>query len=207
MDGFRRAKRLYTAADTYRWLEQRGMSLTKLEEYVGDQAIVARLREQVAAGRVHQYFESHRADFDRAYIARVELSDEDHAQRVYEQIRAAKLTLTQAAQQRFLETEERPARQAFETFAVLRRGEAPADLAAAVFGAAAGAVLPPVRTGDGYAVIEVLAMMPACLDGPTRTAIEHVLFREWLDERRRTATIEWYWGNAARTSEIQVERR
>jgi hypothetical protein len=38
------------------------------------------------------------------------------------------------------------------------------------------------------------------LDGRTRTAIKEILFREWLDERRQAAAIEWCWGNVGKTS-------
>jgi putative peptide maturation system protein len=76
MDGFRRAKRLYTAAATYHWLESHGMTQQKLEEYVGDQAIVAKLRRRVAAGRVDTYFAAHHADFDTARIARIDFATE-----------------------------------------------------------------------------------------------------------------------------------
>lgn len=44
MDGFRRARRLYTAEETRRWMARRGMTHEQLEEYVGDTALVARLR-------------------------------------------------------------------------------------------------------------------------------------------------------------------
>lgn len=199
IDGFRRARRLYTAADTHRWLERRGMTQEKLEQYVTDEAIVAKLRARVAAGRVEGYFDAHRRDFDRAYIARVDFSDEEHARRVYDQIRAGTMRLCEAAQHRFLAVAGTAKQGPHETFAVLRREDGATALAPA-FDAAPGDLLPPIRTDESYAVLQVLAVMPARLEAPERRAIEAILFREWLEERREAATIEWFWGNAQRTS-------
>src|SRR5438094_5255133 len=55
LDGFRRAHKLYTAEDTYRWLERHGMTHEKIERYVADEATVATLRDRVTAGRVEDY--------------------------------------------------------------------------------------------------------------------------------------------------------
>jgi hypothetical protein len=57
-----------------------------------------------------------------------------------------------------------------------------------------------LRSGDRYAVVRVLATTPARLDDSTHSAIKKILFEEWLEDRRRVARIEWYWGNADRTS-------
>ena len=67
--------------------------------------------------------------------------------------------------------------------------------------AAPGEIVGPGRTEEGWTLILVLSFTPACLDEPTRRAIQEILFAEWLAERRRAATIEWCWGNAQRTSQ------
>jgi parvulin-like peptidyl-prolyl isomerase len=84
-------------------------------------------------------------------------------------------------------------------FAVLRRAETPAEMADAIFTAAAGDVVGPVRADDGYAVVRVLDFVPARLDEPTRRTITKLLFEAWLEERRRSARVEWNWGTVNRT--------
>ena len=37
------------------------------------------------------------------------------------------------------------------------------------------------------------------LDDATRDGVERRLFDRWLAERRRTAHVQWFWGNEART--------
>jgi hypothetical protein len=52
-------------------MADRGITREKLEKCVSDEALVAKLRERVSAGRVEEYFAAHRSDFDRACIAQV----------------------------------------------------------------------------------------------------------------------------------------
>jgi hypothetical protein len=54
----------------------------------------------------------------------------------------------------------------------------------------------------GAALLQVLAVHPACLDTRTRESIVHLVFDDWLAERRRAARIEWYWGNATQVARV-----
>jgi putative peptide maturation system protein len=199
LDSFRRAHQLYTSEDTRRWMERRGLTHEKLERLVGDEATVARLRDRVAADRVDDYFEEHRADFETARIARVQFTDKESALRTIRQLRSGEVDFYEAAERQFLATGERPSPSPVELFAEVRRRHAPAELAATVFAAAPGDLLGPVPTEEGWAVVRVLSFTPARLDQPTRLVIKKTLFEEWLDERRQAARIEWFWGNTAQT--------
>jgi len=198
MDGFRRAHKLYTVPDTHRWMEQHGMSHEKLEEYVCDQFMVARLRDRVTDGRVDAHFEGRRAAFDRVSIARIEFPDESSAREAHAQIVGGEADFYAVAQARFLATAERPAGSSHGLFDVISRGKAPAELLE-VFAADVGDVVGPLATDTGYALVQVLSISPACLDESTRADVKQALFEEWLAGRREQATIDWYWGNAART--------
>jgi putative peptide maturation system protein len=197
MDSFRRAHKLYKPEDTYRWMEQHGMTHEQLESYVADEARVAKLRDCITAGRVEDYFEEHRADFDTAFIARIEFCDEASAHQAHEQIARGEMDFYQAAQRRFLTAEL-----SSETFAPILRGQALPNLGAAVFSAEPGEVVGPVRTAESYTIARILSFAHARLDERTRREIKKILFEDWLEERRRAATIEWYWGNANRTSQV-----
>src|SRR5439155_8197353 len=163
MDGFRRAHELYTAEDTFRWMERNGVTHEKLERLVGDEARVAKLRNRVTAGRVEDYFERFRASFDTVRIARIELSDEMEAHRTADQMRAGAVDFYEAAQHRFLAT-ECPGDSLGNLLTVVQRGQAPAELAEAVFTASPGDILGPVPVGEGYAIVRVLSFAPARLD-------------------------------------------
>lgn len=197
MDDFRRAHKLYTAEDTHLWMQQRGLRQEQFERLVTDNLALAKLRDRVAEGRVESYFDSQRAAFDTAQIARIEFADEESARRTYRQILAGEVDFYTAAQTQFLATPGQKAEHSL--FATVRRGELSAELGTAIFAAAPGEVVEPLRVTDGYALVRVLALTPARLDEPTRAAIKERIFDQWLAERRRAASIEWFWGNAERT--------
>jgi putative peptide maturation system protein len=204
MDGFRRARRLYTAEETRRWLARRGMTHEQLEEYVGDTALVARLRRRVTDGRVDAYFTANRERFDAAAVARIDFATAADARRAGDRARGGQTDFYALAEQRFREGTQpagQPGQPARELFALIRRGQAAEPLAAAVFAAAPGDVIGPVPWDGGHSLLRVLEFAPARLDEPTRREIERLLFDEWLEDRRRAATIEWNWGSAARTGD------
>lgn len=201
MDGFRRAHKLYTAEDTYRWMEWHGMAHEQFERYVSDEARVAKLRDRITAHRVEDYFAAHRADFDTACIAEITFPDEESAYQAYEQIRSGIMDFYAAAQDRFLTATEHAGQPRGELFTVIQHGQASQELGAGVFAASPGAVLEPVRTEDGYALIHILSLTPASLNERTRSTIKKILFDEWLAELRQAARIEWYWGNPDRTTQ------
>ena len=198
MDGFRRAHRLYTAGETRSWLERRGISHAELEELVGDEAVVAKLRQSVTEGRVEAYFEAHQSDFETAHIARLALSTEAEAAEASHLIRSARLDFYALAEQRFVaSSHDDQVRMTFDV--VQRRGMSDA-LADAILNAAPGDVVGPVVDGDAHVLALILSRGPAQLDARTRAAVERVLFDQWLAERRSRADIEWFWWNAARTA-------
>jgi putative peptide maturation system protein len=202
VDSFRRAHRLYSAAETHCWLERRGMTQEQLEKYAGDEAIIAKLRERVTAGEVDAYFQAHRAEFDSARVARIVFADYGAARQVAEQIRSGEMSFFEAAQRQFIESDVRR-EQSAGLFAVLQRGQAAADLAEALFTAAAGDTVGPVQTDEGFVVAQVLALVPAQLDEPARREITKLLFDEWLEYRRQTAQIEWNWGKVTRVAQSE----
>ena len=206
MDGFRRVHKLYKPEDTYLWMEQHGMTQEQLEYFVADEAIVAKLRDRITADRVEDYFAEHRADFDTAFIAQVQFSDAESAHRTYEQVQSGEVDFYEAAQCRFLAAVERSGHPPSDIFAVVQRGQVPTELGAAVFAAASGEVMGPIRTEAGYAIVHVLSVTPTHLDERTRNAIKKMLFEEWLAERRQRATIEWYWGNTNQTLLMEDSR-
>jgi putative peptide maturation system protein len=199
LSAFRRAHKLYTAEETYRWMERHGLTHEQLERLVADDATVAKLRDRVTAGRVEEYFQAHRADFDTARIARLHFPDAESASQAFRQICSGAVDFYEAAERLFRAAGERPSQSADGLFAVVQRRHASPELAAAVFAAAPGDLLGPVPTEEGPVVVRALSRTTARLDEPTRAAIKKILFEEWLEERRRAARIEWYWGNAART--------
>lgn len=189
MDLFRRAHKLHDAAETLRFMKERGLSHERLEQLVGDHLTVEHIRKRVTAGSVEKWFEAHRDELDLAQVARITFTDDADARRVHRHIVSHEIEFLEAAQRRFLAGSTAP------IFASVRRRD---GVDPAIFGAAAGAVLPPMREGESFVVTRVLAVTPAKLDDATRTLVEEILFAEWLAERRRAARVTWFWGTSDR---------
>jgi putative peptide maturation system protein len=200
LDAFRRTHKLYTAPETYRWMERLGITREKLERLVADEATVAKLRNRVTARQVEAHFQTHRADFDCARVARLHFPDETSAQRALVEVRGGRLDFYVEAERRFREAAQPTSGQSQELFAVVERRQACPSLGRALFAAAPGDLIGPVSTPNGYTVLRVLSITPARLDETTFAGIQKILFEDWLEKRRRAAKIEWYWGNAAGTS-------
>jgi putative peptide maturation system protein len=193
---FRVRRRLFSVAQVEGWMREHGTTQVQLEAHLRDEVARDRLRRRVAAGREAACFQEHRADFDRAQVARIPVADGEAATRLYERLRREPAMFLQAAQAQFLDSRAEDA-----LFVTVLRRDLSAERAASIFGAEPGQVLAPFATGDGFELVQLLRILPAELDAGTRVQIHDLLFNEWLDERRSTARVEWFWG-AAEAAEL-----
>jgi putative peptide maturation system protein len=203
LNAFRRARGLSAAEDTHRWLADKGLSSEKLEQLLSDQATLRKLHARVAEGRVEAYFEAHREELGEVALLRLDFPDQADAQTALDEARSeAFLTVAQRAIGDALARGQ--AVPVLDSVVVRGGGASPLGTFAAserntVDGlrvAQPGEVLGPVTSTRGAALLQVLALRPACLDERTRQSIVHLLFEEWLADLRQAARIEWYWGNA-----------
>lgn len=199
LNKFRAAKGLHKAKDTLRWLEEHGMSQEGLERHVRSDALVARLRDRVVADAVDQYFKQHGREFDTVRMARLEVATERQAHELAEQIRSGKLDFYAAAERCFVEAAACSATPEGNPFTVIERRHASPAIREQMFAAKPGELVGPVSVGDNSALFRILKIDPGQLDGRVREAIKTILFDGWLAERRRSARIEWCWGNASKT--------
>lgn len=186
---FRRKRRLFTPEQVERWMLEHGTTQTQLEGHLRDERGREKLKEQVVAGREEAYFRDHRADFDQVRVARLYVPDRDEALRLHGKLRGNPSQLLSVAQARFVETGD-----AGSLFATLERRELDAEQAALVFGTEPGQLTGPVPSGDGYELLWVMQVLPGRFDEPTRQKIASLLFDAWLEEKRRSARVEWFWG-------------
>jgi len=199
MDAFRRARRLFAAEDTHRWLAEKGLSSEKLEQLLRNQATLRKLRARVAAGRVEEYFEAHREELATVALLRLDFSDQERACAALADLRhgAEFASLAQSAIEDALASGQ--SAPVLESMVLPRRNASEMGILPV---AAPGDVFGPVPGRRGAALLHVLAVRPAVLDKRTRESIVHLVFDCWLAERRRTARIEWYWGNATQLAHV-----
>jgi hypothetical protein len=55
------------------------------------------------------------------------------------------------------------------------------------------------RDGD-YLAVQILAVQSAEHSPATLARVKAALFQQWLADQRHAAKIEWFWGDAQRTS-------
>lgn len=197
MDGFRRARGLFAAEDTHRWLADSGLSSEKLEQLLRDQATLRKLRARVTAGRVEDYFAAHRDELAEVALLRLDFPDDVRARAALDELQRGALfvAVAQGAIARAVSGGEQAP--VLDSVVLRRREAVEFELPTS---AEPGQVLGPVPSKRGAALAQVVGVQPACLDTRTRQAIAQVLFDDWLAERRRTARIEWYWGNASQVT-------
>jgi putative peptide maturation system protein len=197
IDSFRRARRLHKAEDTHRWMQRRGVTYQELERIVTSEATIRKLRDNLVASRVADYFEAHSRSFDTAHFVHVAMRHEASAQELVEQLRGGAIDFLETAQNLFVAKQSTA-----PVFRTVQRRDTPEQFRAELFQSAPGSVLGPVRDEDGYALVRLLSVDKAKLDDHTQNAIKKILFEDWLEERRGTASIEWFWGNAQKTARV-----
>jgi len=195
MDAFRRARKLHKAADTHRWMQRRGVTYQELERIVTSEATIQKLRDNLVASRVGDYFETNSDSFDTAYFVHLALRHQATARELCEQLRDGAIDFFETAQKLFVANQSTA-----PVFKAVQRRGIPEEFRAELFQSAPGSVLGPVHDEDGYALVRLLSVVKGKLDDPTRDAIKRILFEEWLEKGRGKASIEWFWGNARKTT-------
>jgi peptidylprolyl isomerase len=183
-DEFRRSNGLHSAEATHRWLVERGLSVRSFQRLLRGGVQTRKARAKLTADRVEPFFDQHARLFDTLTIATVEF----RSPALREEIRAAAAEqgLAEAALAHGRRAGAAPLRLTVED---RRAHTLPTELREA----RPGQIVSPVDRGSDGPLHEVIGRRPATLDTPTRVAVEEYLFREWLDERRRGATITWHW--------------
>lgn len=193
-DAFRRAKGLCDAEQTGQWLDEHGLTPERFAGLVERAAALAAFRRRAAtAGRVEAAFARNRSDYARLTVAWAALpidaglpGDAGLWTDPMRAVLAAHAAGRDGAVCRWLARDLPPGASALAAAPV---GE-PVD----------------VSLAGNTVLAVVLARAEASLDAETRLLVEQDVFTEWLEERRRTADVEWYWGAPARTRRLDADR-
>lgn len=193
LDAFRRAHGLLTIEQTQRWMEENGIDQGQLEARVISYAASKKLRDQIVAGREEQYFAEHRSDFDEVWVARIDTSTSEEAESIAASLRSGEIDFFAAAGRQFMRQTDRHQQPLFVS---ARRRDLAPPVADLLFASQPGSTIGPVVIDGVYSLFHLMRRREAKLDTPTRASIRNVLFQAWLEERRRTARVEWNWGRA-----------
>jgi putative peptide maturation system protein len=186
-DALRRSLGLLTKRDTEQWMAEHGLDHERLERYAYDHACVERLRERVAGDSLATYIREHRADLQVLSVARLCFRDRAMA----EGARARDVT---ALARQILDGGDGGGDLVRLDWERIRRRTLAARCGEDL---GEGDVSAVFHSRDGWAFVRVMgAAWPSEECAETRSAAREFLFQDWLAERRRAATIEWFWGPA-----------
>jgi putative peptide maturation system protein len=195
LDEYRRARGLFTAADTHQWLTQHGISHRQLERQLADELCVELLAEQVVGDAVADHLTAGKSNLGTFPVMFASARSPEDLYELTQQTADLASWLTWAMALDGSKREVRCYRiEAFDatpSIAVLASDDVPVGTVSQVF---------PHR--DAHAL--------ACKVGPTEQPepspelhrrLRDRLFADWLAERRRCADVEWYWGSRAVTGQ------
>ena len=185
-DVWRQSCGLHRAVDTERWLAAHAMTLDDLELRLERDLRRRKVRDKVTSEQVRPYFDAHADDFAAASLAHVMTDDRRLADELHDRLGAPGAVFADVAAKLgsvVKEVAAHPRR--------YRRRELSPPVAAAVFAAHEGAMLPPIEVGMEHYVFRVAALHPPSLDAATREVIKDLLFEEWVAARLSGMHIEF----------------
>lgn len=186
-DAFRRRNRLFSAADTESWLQEKGLTLEDVEREMEVSIIAAKVREAIPRETVEKYFAENKVGLDAVEIGLLTVAEEEVAREILAQIREDEADFMVLARE--YSNDERAKQGGYA--GLVTRTVLPEEASAAVFGAAEGEVVGPFELEAGYSLIRVIAQHPAVLDDRRESEIRDILFRNFLAEQEKKTRIEW----------------
>lgn len=186
-DAFRRRNKLFTAADTEKWLKANGLTLEDVEGEMEQNIIALKVRDSFPREAAEKYFAENKVNMDAVEIGLLTVSEEGVAREILAQIREEEADFMVLAREYSVEGN---AKQGGYVGPVTRSG-LPEEASAAAFGAAEGEVVGPFEMEAGYSLILVIAQQPAVLDERRESEIRNILFQDFLAEQENKVKIQW----------------
>ncbi|MFC4103258.1 peptidylprolyl isomerase [Paenibacillus xanthanilyticus] len=186
LNDYRKRRGLFTAAKTSEWLQQHGLQLGDLTDYVRAGILRRKLAGTlIGEAEIAKFFHEHRASFDRAEISRLLVAEHGEAMELLFRVEEGEpfFKLARAFSQ------EESTRMAGGYAGEFGRDELGGELAAAVFGGQAGDVIGPLETKSGHMLVLIESLRPAELDEETNETIRELLFADLLARRMSEAEI------------------
>jgi putative peptide maturation system protein len=191
MDDFRIIHKLFTAEATQQWMRSRGLTHETFDSLIWDYASVAKLRRYITKGKVEAYFNQHQSDFRSIQIVYIIFADQQSMQNMIEDMNQKKDGFYRALEVQLFANSQNIIEQSFLDLYHCQDCNLPKDQ---MFITSAGEMLGPIKTEKGLALINVISHQSARLTSKVDKIIQDIIFKEWLEEKRKTASVEWYWG-------------
>jgi parvulin-like peptidyl-prolyl isomerase len=188
-DQIRRVRGLHRAVDMNRWLDQIGVTVEDLEDFITHMLYVERMQDAIASDdAVESYFSLNSPKFDSIVLGHIVVTSEGKVREImalledepelFEELAREHSTADTAAEGGYI--------------GMVTRGSLVSEVEAKVFHAEPGEVLGPFGTPDGssWEIFMIKQRRNAALDDDTRAEIRRVIKEEWLVARARENRIE-----------------
>jgi putative peptide maturation system protein len=187
-DALRRGLGLDKAAETKKWLSERGMGVDELETYLTRMISASKLKDRVTRDRIEGYFAEHRPSFDSARLSQIVVRDAELAAEVAEKARAAHTEFEHLVADFSVDARGRAND---GRVGWVRRHDMNPRIAEVVFSAKNGDVVGPIAIAGNQVVIRVERIRRAQLDDETRGIIRDRLFNDWLKNATASAGVDF----------------
>ncbi|MBW4474794.1 MAG: peptidylprolyl isomerase [Stenomitos rutilans HA7619-LM2] len=179
-DNFRHTHKLWSANDTWAWLQAHYLSLDEFEASIYINALSLKLAQHLFAEQVEPFFVEHQLDFTQAVLYEVVLDDPDLAMELYYAIQEGEMNFHEMAHQYIQDQELR--RTGGYRGTLQRRNLLP-ELSAAVFAATPPQVMKPIVTAKGAHLILVEEVVQTELNQWLYHQILSDLSLQWLKQQ------------------------
>lgn len=188
-DQIRRVRSLHRTVDMNRWMDQLGIDLEDLEQFIVEMLYYEKMQPNIVSdAAVEDYFSSHSPEFDSVAVSHIIVDGSGKAKEI--------MAIAEDDPEMF-ENLAREHSQA-DTAAtggyigMVLRGNLHRDVEAKVFHAEEGEVLGPFPTGDGehFEIFMINEKRNALLDEDTANDIRRKLKDEWLAARAAESRVE-----------------
>jgi parvulin-like peptidyl-prolyl isomerase len=176
-DRFRLENNLFTSKDTLKWLEKHGLSVEEFEESIKTSALSIKLAQHLFSDRVEAYFYEHQANYTKAVIYEIVLTDFNLAMELFFGIQEQEFNFWQLAHE-YIQDDELRRRGGYS--GIMTRNQLKPEISAAVFAANPPQILKPIAVEKCTHLIYVEEIIQPKLDRKLSYKIITQLFNNWL---------------------------
>lgn len=183
---FRLNNQLTDPAQFQTWLANNGLTYEDFHNQVSVSFKLRKLREQVTAAKLQEYFIERKVFLDRVVLSRIIVADKEMAEELKTQLQEG-ASFEQLAREYSL-TDDRIMN---GMVGPVSRGTMPDLLRAEIDLAQAGDIVGPIGMDERWGLFRIEAVLPASLDDPeTQKALEEEVFEQWLAEKMQSIPIQ-----------------
>jgi parvulin-like peptidyl-prolyl isomerase len=179
-DQLRSQNTLWSAEETWVWLQTHRLTLDDFEEIAREQVLSAKLAQHLFASAVEPFFAEHQLDYVQVILYEVVLDDPDLALELFYSLQEQETSFFDIAH-RYIPDPELRRKGGYS--GSLRRGDLRPEISAAVFATQPPQILRPIVINRQSHLVWVEEIVQPQLDEALRSQILQELFSKWLQRQ------------------------